>query len=226
MSTPIAQVQQTYPAPNRNQLAAEGSYLIAVNPTVSTGLTWVAAQTTFVDTGPNFWIHNNEPSGGRTLYLDFIKLISTAVGTAAVSWQYAVIVDSIARTITTDHTLAVAAVCPASGYSPIAAPTIQAQNSATASVFTASSASAKKVARGALGGLNIAGRVLGVSFGDLASASSFSGTNDTAGNPGAVWSSSGPVAVNPGQDCSIYFWAPSSSASINPEFEIGMIARP
>lgn len=226
MATPVASVQQTYPAPNRNQFAAEGSYLICTNPTIGTGLTWVAAQTAFSDTAPNFYIHNNEPAGGRTLYLDFLKLISTAVGTAAVSWQYAVILDPVARAFTTNNTLAITPQCPASAYPTIAVPTVAAQNSATASVLTASSASKKIVARGALGGLNIAGRVFGITFGDMASASSFSGTNDTAGNPGAIWTSSGPVGINPGQDCTIYIWGPSSSAALAPEFELGMVARP
>lgn len=226
MSATIAPVQQTYPAPNRNQFVAEGSYLLATNPTVSTGLTWVAAQTAFSDTAPNFWIHNNEPASGRTLYLDYLKMVSTAVGTAAVSWQYAVIVDPVPRTITTNHVLAVVPVCPASGYSDIAVPTINVQNSATATALSASSASSKLVARGCIGGINIAGHVYGILFGDLSAGVTAVGSTDTAAAPGRSFDCSGPVAINPGHDCTIYIWGPSSSASINPEFELGMVARP
>lgn len=219
-------VQQFYPAPNRNQFAAENSYLITTNPTISTGLTWVAAQTSFVDTGPNFWIHNNENSStGRTLYLDYIKLTSTTVATTATSVQYAVIVDPVPRTITTNNFLAVVAKSPNSQASAVSTPTINVQNSATASVLSASSASKAIVARGTVGGINIAGHVYTVLFGDFNSAAGYVGSTDTAAAPGHSSDNSGPVAIGPGQDCSIYFWAPGSAASINPEFELGMVAR-
>ena len=226
MSTPIAAVQQTYPAPNRNQFAAEGSYILATNPTVGTGQTWVAAQTAFSDTAPNFWIHNNEPANGRTLYLDYLKLISTAVGTAAVSWQYAVIVDPVPRTVTTNHLLAITPVCTASSYSLVAVPTINVQSSATATALSASSASSKLVGRGCLGGVNIAGHVYGILFGDCSAGVTAVGSTDTAAAPGRSFDFSGPVGINPGQDCTIYIWGPSSSASLAPEFELGMVARP
>jgi len=219
-------VQQFYPAPNRNQFASEGSYIIATNPTVGTGLTWVAAQTSFVDTGPNFWIHNNEnTSTGRTLFLDYIKLVSTAVGTAAVSWQYAVILDPIPRTITTNNFLAITPKSENSGTSAIATPTINVQNSATASVLSASSGSKVIAARGMVGGVNIAGHVYTVAFGDLSLGGGTPGATDTAAAPGRSADLSPPIAIAPGHDCSIYFWAPSSSASINPEFELGLVAR-
>jgi hypothetical protein len=117
-------------------------------------------------------------------------------------------------------------VCPASGYSAIALPTISVQTSATASVWVASSVNSKIAARGCVGGINIAGHVYGVSFGDLSAGVTAVGSTDTAAAPGRSWDCSGPVAINPGNDASIYFWGPSSSASITPEFELGMVARP
>lgn len=219
-------VQQFYPAPNRNQFASENSYLITINPTVGTGEAWVAAQTSFVDTGPNFWIHNNEPaSGGRTLFLDYIKLISTAVGTGAVSWQYAVILDPIPRTITTNHFETEVIRASNSQASPVATPTIRVQTSATASVLSASSASSWTAARGMIGGINIAGHIYSVFFGDFSACAMAVGSTDTAAAPGRGADCSPPVAIGPGHDCSIYFWAPSSSATITPEFELGMVAR-
>lgn len=227
----VAPVQQFYPAPNRMQFAAEGSYLVATNPTVGTGMTWVdsgaAAQQAFVDTGPNFWIHNNEPSGGRTIYLDYLKLISTTVGTSGVSIQYAIILDPAIRTIATNNMLSVIPVTTASAYTNLATPTILVQNSATASVFSASSTLHKNVARGALGGINIAAHVYGLTFGDMKSAKTSSGNlSDSTGAPGRCFDNLPAIGVSPGQDCSIYFWAPTAADNINPEFEIGMIARP
>jgi hypothetical protein len=222
----INPVQQFYPAPNRNQFASENSYLTITNPTIGTGETWVAAQTAFVDTGPNFWIHNNEnTSTGRTLFLDYLKMISTAVGTAAVSWQYAVILDPIPRTITTNHFETEVIRNANSGAGPVSLPTIRVQTSATASVLSASSASSWTAARGMIGGLNIAGHEYAIVFGDYSGMSPFVGSTDTAGAPGRSVSSSPPVAIAPGHDCSIYIWGPSSSASLAPEFELGMVAR-
>jgi hypothetical protein len=226
-----APVQQVYPAPNRMQLAAEGSYLVVTNPTVGSGVTWVdsgaAAQQAFVDTGPNFWIHNNEAPGGRTLYLDYLKLISGKVGAAGTSLQFAIILDPATRTIATNNMLSVVPVTTASAYANLATPTVLVQNSATASVFSASSALKKLVARGALGGINIVAHVYGLTFGDFKAAKTSSGNlSDSAGAPSRCFDQLPAIGISPGTDCSIYFWAPASTDNIDPEFEIGMIARP
>src|SRR6266850_2294965 len=75
-----------FAAPTRHQLAEEGSYMTATNPTISTGFTWVAAQTTFVDTAPNILIQNLEPIGdvkAKNVYLDFLKFIATQAATTS-----------------------------------------------------------------------------------------------------------------------------------------------
>lgn len=229
----LAAVIQTYPVPNRGQLVGEGSYLVAngvgiASGAVGTGQTLVAAQTAFSDTGsPIFYIQNTEPSqGGRTLYLDYIKLISTAVGTAAVSWQYAVVVDVTPKTASTNHVSACVPFNPNSQAANISSPTILVQSSATASVWTASTSSSRTVARGAVGGVNIAGHEYFVLFGDMSAAGPYVGSTDTAAAPGRSGSCSGPVAVGPGgHNAHFHFWGPSSSASIAPEFEIGMYYR-
>jgi hypothetical protein len=225
-----APVQQVYPAPNRNQFAAEGSYLVACNPTIGTGFTWVdsgaAAMQSFTDTAPNFWIHNNEPYGGRTIYLDYLKLVSTKVGASGVSVQYAVLLDSIPRTITTNNMTAVVPSVPSSGLSPLAIPSILVQNSATASAFSASSAAKKIAARGCVGGINIVAHTYGLTFGSLHAGSTAVGAADGTGAPGQCWDSAAAVGINPGQDCSIYFWCPTAADNLDPEFMIGMVARP
>ena len=229
----VAPVQQVYPAPNRAQFAAEGSYLVVTNPTVGTVVTWVdsgpAGQQAFVDTGPNFWIHNNEPAGGRTIYLDYVKLIASKVMTSGVSMQFAVLLDPVPRTISTNNMLNVVPVTTASAYPNLATPTILVQNSATASVFSASSAMHKNVARDCIGGINIAAHVYGITFGDYTASTTSSGNlsdSISAAAPGRCWAQATAIGINPGTDCSIYFWSPSSVDNIDPEFEIGMIARP
>lgn len=212
--------------PTRHMLADEGSYVLATNPTISTGLTWVAAQTAFSDTTPNFYLYNNEAVGGKTLYLDYLKMIATAAGTAATAWHYAIIVDQVARAITTNHVLAITPTTPVSAVSLVGtAPTINAQNSATASVIAASSSASRIAARGVLGGLNVAGDEFVIVF----------GSTDVGAHPGLTAAQaaalsrrvdhSAAVGIGPGHSAVIHIWAPSSSASINPEFELGMFLR-
>lgn len=202
--------------------AEEGSYILATNPAIGTGQTWVAAQTAFSDTAPNWYIFNNDNT--RSLWLRRLKLQCSAVGTAAVSWRYAVILDPVARALTTDNTLAITPTCPNSGTSPITTPTIKVQNSATVSVIAASSASKRIAAIGTLGGLNIAGSEFEVIFGGV-EAAGYSGVADAAGQPSRKVTQSGPVVIGPGHSATIHVWGPTSSASINPEWEMGLIAR-
>lgn len=208
-------------APTRHHFADEGSYLVATNPTIGTGFTWVAAQTAFADVNPNFVIQNTDPY--KSVFLDFVKLIATAVGTSATSWNYAVELDTI-RLATTQHMTAVVPVNPNMGKPSIQNVTVMAQNSATATVIPLLSGAGRVVARGVLGGLNIAGDEFLITFGST-DAGAYPGTADTASQPGRRVSSAVPVIIGPQQSCTLYFWAPSSSASINPEFEIGMWAR-
>ena len=230
----LAPAVNNYPVPNRGQLIAEGSYLVANGNGISggavgTGQTLVAACTAFSDTTNSgiFYIQNNEPSqGGKTLFLDFVKLISTAVGTAAVSWQYAVTTDVNARTQTTVHASACVPVNPNGQAAAISSPTIFVQASATASVWSASSSATRLVARGAIGGINIAGHEYFISFGDLSVAGAYVGSTDTAAAPGRSTSASAGVAIGPnGGNLMFHLWGPSSSAALAPEFEIGMYFR-
>ena len=224
-----------YPAPTRHQFSGEGSYLVATQVGISggavgTGLTTVAAMTAFSETTSSsilFYIENDEPaSGGRSLYVDYIKLISTAVGTAAVSWQVAASLDVTPRTPSTNHTSVVVPVCPNSQAANISSPKILAQSSATASTWGAPSSGGRIAGRSALGGVNIAGHEYIVSFGDLSTAAPYVGSTDTAAAPGRSGSALPAIVLGPGgHNLAFHLWGPSSSASLAPEFEIGMWLR-
>jgi hypothetical protein len=69
-------IQKLYP------LADEGSYFVALNGTPGTGIAGAAAPTSFDNTKPFILMHNVAPTGGVRLYLDYIKLVVTAPGTA------------------------------------------------------------------------------------------------------------------------------------------------
>ena|SRR5207247_5034150 len=222
------QMAQVIYGPTRHGLVEEGSYLLATNPTVSTGFTQVAAQTTFVDTTPNMYLFNSEnpaSANAKSIYLDYIKMITTAAATAAASIHYALILDTVARALTTDNTLPMTLANPNGNTQTIVAPVVKWQNSATASVIAASSPSKRLVARGTLGGLNVAGDELTIVFGstDVGANAGLTAVQATA--VGHRASHSPAVIVGPGQSLVLHMWAPTSSASWNPEVEFGMWAR-
>jgi hypothetical protein len=206
-------------------LCEEGSLLLATNPTVSTGATWVAAQTAFSDTTPNWYIANNEVAGGRGLRLHYLKMIATAACTSGASIHYAIKIDTVFRAVTTDHILAITPVNPNGLVSNIAAPTVHVQNSATASVVPAASINARLVARGVIGGLTIAGDELMIAFGEMLAGGMAPTAVTQAGQPGRRVTTSPPIIIPPQGCAMIHIWAPSSSASFNPEFELLMSAR-
>jgi hypothetical protein len=215
-----------FAAPTRHQLVEEGSYMIATNPTVSTGQTQVAAQTSFSDTsfGAGFYLQNNEATGGKTLWLDYVKMIATAAATSTTSVHYAAIVDT-ARSITANNMLAITPVNPNGALGNIITPTLLWQNSASASTLVASSGAKRLVARGALGGLNIAGDELVVVFGSTDVGAHAGLTAAESAAPSRRVSNSPAIGIAPGQCCTFTMWAIGSSASWNPEFELGMFAR-
>jgi hypothetical protein len=202
-------------------MCEEGSLLVATNPTVSTGLTWVAAQTAYAATTPNFLITNTQPAGGKNVQLRYLKMIATAAGTAATVWHYAAILDVAPRALTTNNTVAITPVSPNGGLSVGSGlPAIAAQNNAIASVLAAESASGRVVARGALGGLNIVGDVFSILFGQATGLTGPLTAVEGETQSGARTAYSPPIIIAPGGCLSLHFWSPSSSAAFNPEFEM------
>ncbi len=61
-------------------LADEGGYFATLSPTPGTGLAGHAAPTTMDNTKPFVLIKNNDAIGGKSLYLDYIKLTETVAG--------------------------------------------------------------------------------------------------------------------------------------------------
>lgn len=208
-------------------MADEGSYLVASNTAVGTGQTWVAAQTTFVDTTPNWYIENTESPNNQDskwLYLRFLKMISTAVATGTTLIRYAAILDNVPRALSTDNTASITSRCYRGDLNPLVTPTVKVQNSATASVIAASSGNKRIVANGTLGGLNVIGTEMQINFG---STDAGGGQNGVAAEtvPNRRVNIEGPVIIPPGWSLVIHVWLVGSSASPAPEWTMGLIAR-
>jgi len=214
--------------------ADEGGYFTVSSPTPGTGQLMVAAQTALSLTTPVFYLQNNEPVGGKTIYLRFLKLVSTAAATGCTAIQYLFVRDYLPRAMTSAQYMdwyatsgappSQSAVKPLSVQIPngVSSPPnmlIGFQDSATASVLAAASGQAQTVARGTLGGLNIVGDEMRINFGQYDAGSSFSPTAaEGAGQPGSRTSCDPVVAVPPGFCLAGHIWMPNSSASLAPEF--------
>ena len=222
----------TYAAHSLNGLADSGAIVVASNiavgtPAAGTGVTWVAAQTSFSDTQPNFIIYNPNQAGGASIHLLCLKMVANAVGTAAVSWQYAGVLDPVGnRSVTTNH-VSQASVAPVRAglggpaNAPIL-PLVLYQSSATASAISASSQQARLVSRGSLGALNVIGDEFVINFGSFEGGGTSTLTAAEAAGIGTRRSAEGPVVIDPGTAYTLTIWGPSSSAAIAPDFQFWM----
>lgn len=82
---------------DRAVYADEGSYFIATNPTLGTGVVGHAAPTTQDETKPILLFRNGAETGGKRAYLDFLKLRVTAAGTAGTLNYATMSLDNINR---------------------------------------------------------------------------------------------------------------------------------
>lgn len=83
--------------PTKHALCDEGSYFLCPNSaTFDTPATY-ALQTAFSATAPAYVIRNNDAAGGKSIYLDYIRLICATVGNSATSVRLGVILDTGSR---------------------------------------------------------------------------------------------------------------------------------
>jgi hypothetical protein len=209
---------------SRHVLSDEGSYFVATNPTPGTALLQVLT-TGFLDTTPALYMHNGDsPSNAaaKRVYLDYIKFIVTTVPASTTQSNYTLVLDNVARTLSTDNT---SKLTPKNtnmdSSSASVVDVLAAQNSATASVIAASSQSKRIVARGALGGIPILGDELVIQF----------GSNDV-GSYGATAvasrkvSAAAPVILGPNHSLVLHQWWVGNAATAGQyEIELGWWER-
>lgn len=204
--------------PLKHSLAEEGAYVIANGGTPDTGQTWVAAQTAYSATTPNFLISNADPV--KSFYLDYVKMKTLAAMTSAVVVEYAITVDTALRLPTTQH-MAGYALNPSNiGAPKTTTVSLQVQSSATASVIPALSANGYIAAQGTFGGINIINDVWIIQSGgpDMCALQGLTAAEATT--PSRRIDVCAPIVVGPGCSACVHIWAVSSSASPAPEFEV------
>jgi hypothetical protein len=204
--------------PGKQSLADEGSYYVATNPTLGTGVATTTSITTFSDTTTSglFIISNREsPSdvNAKRIYLDYMKLLVTAVAASATVQSIAVRVQNNLRVATANS----ANITPVNVNNDLGSPSVCGIQAFSAGSMTmpASDPSFRTVGRSNLGGLLVLGDELVTQFGGVDM--SGSATSATAGRKVSVMP---PVVIGPNQCATIYFWATASAGAASFEYEL------
>lgn len=81
----------------QHKLNDEGSYYVTRTPTPGTGVASITTPTAYVATSPYIIVTNNNPVGGKNLWLDYINLNMITPGTSSTDLQFATALDTVAR---------------------------------------------------------------------------------------------------------------------------------
>lgn len=193
----------------------EGSYFTGTNPTFGTGIAG-PNQATFSATSAIFTFLNKAGAGGPRSYLDYIRLICTAAGTAAGIMNIGIVTDATARG---SAGTAVGLVSPNQDAS-VGANT---QALYTPTVAAASNA-ARNVARatGKMAALTAGDEILLI-FGSVEKSAGII----SAAAAGRYIVPLPPVILGPGstQSAIIHAWFTGITAAASFEFDVGLLER-
>jgi hypothetical protein len=201
----------------KQALADEGSYFVAVdNGTIGTGLAY-AIQASFSDTVAAFvWFNNDQSLSGvsKTIYLDYIKLVTTVAPASGAAFRYAIKLDNANRIPTAGQVL-----LTPSTIGPTAGSSISKFWGFTAAALTvpASSGNAKTVAKGGIGANPTLNGEYLIRF----------GANDsTTGLAIGGTSQAGPIGIPAGWYAVVYIWFPSNATTAGTfEYDCGWWER-
>jgi len=207
--------------PPRVALADEGSYFTVKNPASGTGIASIAAADADDPLETYILMRNNDVAGGKSAYLDYLKLNCTVAGVGHTSSRYTMTIDNGVARYT-------------SGASMTAAPTNVNMGSSMASIVTciggplittAATSAARRVAHGLLRAavINVVGDMHTFIFG---------------GGPGAGFRSvaegttqmcsvlpAPPVIVGPQQSFLFSVWGASMTTGVAFEIDMGWFER-
>jgi hypothetical protein len=204
--------------------AAEGSYYTTVT-TPGGQVVVPAIVTSYANTAGVFWFQNNNPAGGRTAYLDYLKLTCTTVPASTTQFRYAIIRDTaqpLAGTsylTTNNSSTAVPVNTTAAGTA--SGCLVGYQSAVTANVNTAPTSNGAVIACGSLGGLPIVGDEFVIDFGGD-QAVSYGATSVASRKISAAPA----IALAPGQQIMIVpWWFGNSSTGGKYDMEFAHIER-
>ena len=194
--------------PTSHELAEEGSYFTAKNPTAGAGLATIAALASLADTSPFLVVKSGADYPVR---FDYLRLICTAAGTGGTALRFAVRTDATKADPTGGSTLTPVSVNQAKTRSA------EATVFAGALVAAAGSGSKREPTACLLkNAIPTVGDVYTVRFGEVPGASP-SATQVIVGAP--------PVIIGPNQWAAFHIWLPSQTVASSFEVELGFWER-
>jgi len=204
--------------PTSHMQAAEGSYFFVHNN--QSGIATAAAPTAFSATNPFLMLLNNDSPANpaaKRVYIDYVTLVATAVGTGAASVQAAVAVDAATRYTSGGTTLTTnIAKCNSAGNASVCA--AYAGNLTAAAATTAGRYLVGN--RYLKGAIPVAGDTYTLSFGSVDQTAAFSISTILFSLQGI-----GPVILNPGEAFLLHLWFPSQSGASSYAPEVGWTER-
>jgi len=206
---------------SKQNLSLEGSYFIATNPTMGTGIAMTTSITTFAETagavGVMFLLRNTLTAGdtAKRIVMDYLKMKIIQVPTSATHWDYAVAVDDNPARYTSGGSV----ITPTN-------PNGGASAGSIASLYfgaltTGVPTNRRIVGRGTLRGIiPTTFDTMTIAFGGdhVANAILTSGS-------AKYLDVTSPVILAPGQNMAITMWGTSNAAAPSFEFEAGWIER-
>ena len=205
-------------------LADEGSFYIATNPTVGTGIATTTsvvddaatASATHAQAVPVMYIANPS-SNPRSIYLRYLRMLVTAAPTSATFWNMSIRADNVPRYSTGGTTII-----------PVNMNTGAASASSAQIVFGAVVASALPSANARLltntaiqSSIPVVKDLWTITFGDVSM-----GTNVlTASAAKNITIPCGPIVIAPGWNIAIGMWGASNAGAPAWEFELGYVER-
>lgn len=205
---------------SKHALSDEGSYFLAYNTTVGTGIAQSTNIVAYADTagavGNYFYFKNNDLAGGKRMYLDYIKLLVTAVPITATSWQWALVLDyGTAR-----YTSGGSAITPISPNGDSGRPSIVQMYAGA--LTTAVGINKRTVGRGTFRG------VIPTVFDEFViicgSKEGGSGVISAAASSRVV-DIAGPIILGPGQNLTLIMWGAANASAPAFEFEVAWWER-
>lgn len=207
--------------PDLKVAADEGSVFTGINPTIGTGVAGPNAAAFNATSAVLFALTNKGAAsgvGGPRSMLAWLRLILTAIPTAGVSFDLAILTDTVARASAGTAVTLANANTDANSNSPSSVLLY------TPTVAAASPNVAQKARIKVKGATPVAGDEYLLVFGSVEQAGALVASSTVAGRYVIPCP---PVIVGPGgaQTALIYLWSTTSSAAPSFEFEAGVIER-
>lgn len=204
---------------HRSTISDEGGYFVATNPTPGTGIAGIAATGAFSDAESLLLLQNdNSESSAKRVYLDYLRLISTAAGANGTNVRYVLKLDDAERYTSGGSTI-----------TPVNANMASSTTSGCTCLFgalitTSAGSNVRLIANGLIRSvITVVGDNYTFDFGGEAPATAGLAVAGTAINHSTVRVP--PVILGPGDSLVLSLHAASQSAATSFEFELAYWER-